>query len=162
MSAPLHLANDELVLAAWVAGRPGFTSAMVGTTLPRDMAGWAANGFVVVGPVIGGETLGDQGPIAHTSIQVSAYAVPATATSTNTGTRPPWGKAADLIEQIVRACYDDPAVASLDLGPRFRRARVLDVSPDPSNGRPTRVGTEDPPIARYDVDLSVLWAELPV
>jgi hypothetical protein len=155
----MNPANSELVLAAWIAGLPGFTGAMVGTSLPQDTAAWAANGFVRVGPVVGGNLIGDQGSVRNPVVQVSCYAVPVSASTSSTGTRSPWGQAATLAERVRAGCYDEPNIRrALNLGPKFRGAYVADIEPETE---PSRTDLEDPPIARYDLDLSVIWAEIP-
>ena len=53
MSAPVLRANTDLVAQAWLAGVPGLDGAMVASTLPSDVTGWAVSGFVQVTTVGG-------------------------------------------------------------------------------------------------------------
>lgn len=161
MTTPTLLpANPELVLQHWVATLPDFSDAMVATTLPQDNSTWAASGFITVGPVVGGGTFGDQGALRNPIVQVSAWAVPAGTTTASTSGRPPWYKAAELIERIRAGCFDEEQLRrQLDLGSRYRGAFVSDIYP---TGEPSRINGEPLPVARYDIDLTMLWAELPV
>jgi len=109
----LLLPNSELVALAWLASVPGFTTAMVGTMLPKlpgsgTMPGWVATGFVTAA-VVGGSPDAWM-PQAQPVIGVNCWAVNATQTGGPTGpinpaTKPPWGKAAQLGEQIRGAAY---------------------------------------------------------
>lgn len=162
----LLLPNSELVAAAWLAAVPGFTTAMVGTTLPRmpasgPLPAWIGTGFVTVGPVVGG-TPGTNMPLAEPVVSVNCWAVNATKTdgsgaSINVSTKPPWGRAAQLAEQIRAAVY------TLDKGagrqvvmpvPGYARATV--------NGaqllsEPRRMPSDPASYARFQFELQLFW-----
>lgn len=108
----LLLPNAELVALGWLALVPGFTPAMLGTTLPRipasgTLPAWIATGFVQVPFVVGGSP--DPYSIqARPVVQVSCWAANAKQDAANgpiaTSNKPPWGKANQLAEQIRAAC----------------------------------------------------------
>lgn len=151
-------ANSELVLEAWLATVPGLIAGQIGTTLPGTAA-WAANGFVLISGVVGGSPA-LSGGIRQPVSQLDGYAVPPTATDATTTGKPPWGKAARLLELVVSACFDETNGARADLALKtgYRHVRVLDVWP---STEPMRMRGEPEPTARYTLDLSMMWAELP-
>lgn len=96
-------ANDELVAVKWLATVPGFTSAMVATTLPASVdpsgkpAAWLATGFVTV--TVAGGNPDPLLPVNRPVMQVDCWA---TVPGSN---KPPWGKAAALASAIRRATW---------------------------------------------------------
>lgn len=110
----LLLPNSELVACGWLANVPGFTAGMVGTTLPQmpasgPLPAWVATGFVTVGPAVGGSP-GAFMPTAEPVLSINCWAVNATQSGgptgpINVGSKPPWGKAAQLAERIRQAVY---------------------------------------------------------
>lgn len=109
----LLLPNSELVACGWLAEIPGWSSAMVGTTLPRmpssgPLPAWATAGFATVA-VVGG-TPGALMASVEPVVSINCWAVNATGSGTagapiNVQNKPPWGKAAQLAEQIRAAAY---------------------------------------------------------
>lgn len=102
-SLPLEC-TDELVAVAWIASVPGFSPAMVGTTLPADVnpdgspAAWLKTGYATVS-VVGGNP-DPLLPISRPVIQVDCWAaVPGS-------NKPPWNLAAALSRAILRATWD--------------------------------------------------------
>jgi hypothetical protein len=96
--------TDVLVAAAWIAGIPGFATAMVGDRLPPDVdadgnqADWVQTGFVTVATVGGNP---DQMlPINRPVIEVKCWA---TLPGSND---PPWGLAEALGAAIKTATWD--------------------------------------------------------
>jgi hypothetical protein len=106
---PNHATND-LVAVAWIASIPGLTADGVGTQLPPQDTTWAANGYIVIPATVGGSPHSTM-PLRRPVCQVECWA-----TTPGSGI-PPWGKAADLAEQIRFATYD-----------RFNFARPLTIS----------------------------------
>jgi hypothetical protein len=153
MSAPVLRANSELVAAAWIASIPAFTAG-VSTQLPQDTTTWVEHGFVTVQTV--GGSPHEYVPLRRPVVQVDAWATQA-ATPGRTTSKPPWFKAAHLIEWIVRETYHDDRICRLlTLKPNYPKARVLTVSPaiEPRRVYGVEVGT-----ARYTVDLFMQWGE---
>lgn len=101
----LLLPTSRLMAVGWlIAAVPGFTAAMVGTTLPQDPAKWTATGFVRVGPVAGG-TPEDLLPVAKPVMSVHVYGVNGTQANPPNGpwswsNKPPWARTAQLCERI--------------------------------------------------------------
>jgi len=160
----LLLPNSELVACAWLAQVPGWTSAMVGTTLPRigpvgPMPDWVATGFVTVA-VVGG-TPGSHAPLAEPALSVNCWAANATCAGAgkpiNVSQRPPWGKAAQLAEQIRHAVY----VLDRGLGrgvamsvPGYAGAAVMSAL---MLTEPRRVPADIAGHARWQFDLQLDW-----
>ena len=112
-------ATSELVAVAWVGSIESLTASGVGTQLPADETTWAAGGYVVV-PVTVGGTPHPVIPLQRPVCQVECWA-------TNAGSdKLPWGKAANLAEQIRMATYDRTGAYGrpLTLGPGYPAARV--------------------------------------
>jgi hypothetical protein len=97
-------ATAERVAAAWLAGLPGFSTAMVGTELP-DGTAWASTGFLVVTTVGGSSEV--HIPLEHPRVSVQCYAV-----SPDTGV-PPWNAAGNLAAAIGAACQAPASVEHL-------------------------------------------------
>lgn len=93
MTVTLH-ANTELVAVSWVSEVLG-TSDMVGTTLPQDNTTWAASGFAQITAMGGGRD--HEVPMIYPVVSIDCWAV---RPSSN---KPPWGKAANIVETITRA-----------------------------------------------------------
>jgi hypothetical protein len=106
---PLH-ATTDLVVCAWVSSIAGLTADGVGTELPSDDTEWAAHGYIVIPATVGGSPHSTM-PLRRPVCQVECWA-----TTPGSGI-PPWGKAADLAEQVRFATYD-----------RFNVGRLLAVS----------------------------------
>jgi len=95
---PLHATND-LVAVAWISSIPGLTADGVSTQLPPDDTTWAKNGWIVIPATVGGSPHSVM-PLRRPVCQVECWAV------TPGSGIPPWGKAADLAEQVRMATYD--------------------------------------------------------
>ncbi|QOR55838.1 MAG: hypothetical protein YHS30scaffold324_70 [Catenulispora phage 69_17] len=160
----LLLPNSELVACAWLAQVPGFTAAMVGTTLPRlgptgPLPDWVAAGFVTV--AVGGGTPGSHAPLAEPALSVNCWAVNATCTGSgqpiNVSPRPPWGKAAQLAEQIRHAVYvlDKGATRAVSMPvPGYAGAAVMSAL---LLSEPRRVPADIAGFARTQFDLQLDW-----
>jgi hypothetical protein len=160
----LLLPNSELVACAWLAQVPGWNAGMVGTTLPRigpagPLPDWIVAGFVTV-TVVGG-TPGSHVPQANPVLSVSCWAANATCKGIgqpiNVSPRPPWGKAAQLAEQIRHAAY------LLDKGigryvamtpPGYAGAAVVSAL---LLSEPRRIPADIAGFARYQFDLQLTW-----
>lgn len=99
----LLLPTSRLTAVGWlIAAVPGFTQAMVGTTLPTEPSKWAATGFVRVGPVVGG-TPDAELPVASPVMSVHLYGVNGTQApggQWSWSSKPPWDRTAQLAERI--------------------------------------------------------------
>jgi len=160
----LLLPNSELVACAWLAQISGWNTGMVGTTLPRigptgPLPDWIAAGFVTVG-VVGG-TPGSHVPLAEPALSVNCWAVNATCAGIgqpiNVSPRPPWGKAAQLAEQIRYAVY----VLDRGIGrhvamavPGYAGAAVMSAL---MLTEPRRVPADIAGYARFQFDLQLDW-----
>lgn len=160
----LLLPDSELVACAWLAQVPGWTTAMVGTTLPRlgpvgPMPDWVATGFVTIG-VVGG-TPAAEVPQAVPVLSVNCWAVNAKCAGIgqpiNVSSRPPWGRASQLAEQIRHAAY------ALDKGlgrtvsmpvPGFAVAGVQSAL---LLTEPRRVPADLAGFARYQFEMQLTW-----
>jgi hypothetical protein len=157
VTTPLPLeATDELVCAQWIATIPGFTPAMVGTTLPPDvnadgsLAPWVATGFVTVA-VVGGNP-DPLLPVNWPVLQVDCWA---TVPGSN---KPPWHQAAALAGAIRRATWDRRAVSRpLQItanGVAYPAAAVRSAY---LTTAPRRLYDDQGDYAHYQADLSLSW-----
>jgi hypothetical protein len=96
---PPNHATSDLVTVAWVSSIPGLTADGVGTQLPPDDTTWSAHGYIVIPATVGGSPHSTM-PLRRPVCQVECWA------TTPGSNIPPWGKAADLAEQIRYATYD--------------------------------------------------------
>lgn len=144
-------ANTELVAVAWLLSAAGIEAGQVATTLPSDAAAWEENGFVhVVGAVGGSPQL--YHALREPVVQVDCYAV-----NPSSG-KPPWGKAASLMELVVAATYDDAGLQrTLTLRPGYPQARVLTAH---FTSEPRRMPGDDSSFARFSADLALHWISL--
>jgi hypothetical protein len=161
----LLLPNSELVAAGWLAAIPGWSSAMVGTTLPRmgksgPLPAWVATGFATVA-VVGG-TPASHSPQAEPVVSVNCWAANATgggaaSAPINVSNKPPWGKAAQLAEQIRQAAY------TLDKGfgrgvampvPGYAHAAVTSAL---LLSEPRRMPSDIASYARYQFEIQLTW-----
>ena len=150
---PAHVPNDQ-VFVAWISTIADFTADGVGTLLPEDTSAWSANGYVVV-PVTVGGTPHSTMPMRRPVGQVDCRAV-------SPGTEfPPWGKAADLAEQIRFATYDRnnfgrPLTVTVGGNPfpdvMVRSAKILT--------EPHRMYADGADYAGYSFDLALQWVQV--
>lgn len=160
----LLLPDSELVTQGWLAAIPGWSTAMVGTTLPRigptgPMPDWVATGFVTVG-VVGG-TPASHVPQAQPAMSVNCWAVNATCAGPgqpiNVKPRPPWGDASQLAQQIRAAVYTldkGPGRAVAMPVPGYAHAAVMSAL---LLTEPRRVPADPAGFARYQFDLQLTW-----
>lgn len=144
-------ANTELVAVAWLSSAEGIETGQVATTLPSSQEAWEPNGFVhVVGAVGGTPQL--YYALREPVVQVDCYAV-----NPSSG-KPPWGKAASLMELLVAATYDEAGLQRiLTLRPGYPQARVLTAH---FTSEPRRMPSDDASFARYQADLALHWITL--
>lgn len=144
-------ANTELVAVAWLSSATGIEAGQVATTLPSDTAAWETNGFVHVVGTVGGSPQLDYA-LREPVVQVDAYAV-------NPGSgKPPWGKAASLMELLVAATYDEAGLQRvLTLRPGYPQARVLTAH---FMSEPRRMPNDESSFARFQADLVLHWITL--
>lgn len=145
-------ATSELVAVAWLNGL--FDTDMVATTLPKaDSDGnlsWAASGFVTVATV---------GGAAHqyNALRQPVVSVDCWAANPNSA-RPPWGKAANLAEEIQAGCYATDIGRALTLPTGYPGARVLSAY---AVSEARRVPADPASYARYNLALALHWIEVP-
>jgi len=124
---------------------------MVATSLPTDTSGWGSTGFIVV-TVAGGTPAVDL-PIRRPLIQMSCWAV-------NPGSqRPPWGKADQLAQVVIDACYASTGKTrdvTWTQGGQAVTARVLGAV---AVSEPTRLYSDDASYAHVRVDVRLDWAD---
>lgn len=149
-------ANSELVATAWLLSFADIPAGKVGTSLPQDKSTWADTGFIQLA-VVGGA-----------SAVENSYRRPVISATCWATNRPsaqsqrqytPWGKANDLAEAIVAACYEANG-RSVTLAPAGApRANVTQAW---LLGEPRRLPVGDgSPVARYEVQFQLAWVELP-
>lgn len=144
-------ANTELVAVAWLLSADGIEDGQVATTLPTDSSAWSTNGFVHVVGAVGGSPQLDYA-LREPVVQVDCYAV-----NQQSG-KPPWGKAASLMELIVAATYDEAGLQRvLTLRPGYPQARVLTAH---FASEPRRMPGDDSSYARFQADLVLHWITL--
>lgn len=149
--APTPRANSELVAVAWLQGADGIEAAQVATTLPSDETTWSANGFVQVPMVVGGT------PQLHYALREPVVQVDVWAVNPSSG-KPPWGKAASLMELIVAATYDvDRMQRTLTLPSGYPQARVTTAH---LITEPRRIPADNASYARFSADLALHWITL--
>jgi hypothetical protein len=141
--------NPETAALTWVRSVTSLASTKVATTLP-DPTGWAghAAGFVTVSSVSGGPLVDI--PVRPSRIQVSAWA---TLTDSQ---QVPWRRAAELAEEIVRACQVFTPV-SLTPGSPLAAYDELVVMQATALTDQRRVTGDPARHARYDVDVALTW-----
>jgi hypothetical protein len=149
--APTPRANSELVAVAWLQGAAGMEAGQVATTLPSDTTAWETNGFVQVPMVVGGT------PQLYYALREPVVQVDAWAVNPSSG-KPPWGKAASLMELIVAATYDtDRMQRTLTLPAGYPQARVMTAH---LVTEPRRIPSDDASYARFTADLALHWITL--
>jgi hypothetical protein len=161
----LLLPNSELVAAGWLAEIPGWSSAMVGTTLPRipsagPLPTWVSAGFATVA-VVGG-TPASHSPQAEPVVSVNCWAVNATGDGTpgapiNVSNKPPWGKAAQLCEQIRAAVYvlDKGTGRAVSMpAPGYAHAAVTSAQ---LLTEPRRMPADIAGYARFQMEIQLVW-----
>jgi hypothetical protein len=149
--------NSELVAVAWLGSAAGL-SGLVSTRLPRDTSTWSASGFITVGDGFGGAggVIGGA-PDKHTQLRNPVLSLHAWAVNPGSG-KPPFGKAAQLLEVVQAACNDETTIRrSLDLPSGYRTARVNEAY---LLGEPKRVPGDDGAYAHFQVDLQIHWVVL--
>lgn len=160
----LLLPDSELVASGWLAAIPGWSSAMVGTTLPRlgpngPLPDWVDTGFVTVA-VVGG-TPASHVPQAEPVLSVNCWAVNASCAGPgqpiNVQNKPPWGRASQLAEQIRAAAY----VLDKGIGrgvtmpvPGYAHAAVTSAL---LLTEPRRMPSDMAGYARYQLDIQLTW-----
>ena len=140
--------NSELVAVTFLRSLALGPSASfgVGTTLPENKDTWL-NGFVQVS-VVGGSADIDV-PTRRPVFQIDAW-VPSINSS-----KPQWGKANTIAEDIVAALYEIPSTGTkISLGSAFKDAIVQSGF---AVGEPRRVSNDPAGHARYTVDISLTW-----
>lgn len=154
--------NSELVALAWLGQIDGITPGMVGTTLPRDVMTWTANGFAQVA-TLGGSPHAYL-PVASPVLEVNCWAVTASQSApsapVNVSNKPPWGRAQRLVETIRAGLY----ALTLD---GYGRGRWLTM-PVPGYAHASvqsavmltearRIPDDQGSYARYSFDLQLTW-----
>lgn len=160
MSAPVgpYLPTAALVVVAWLGQRvPGFTPAMVATTLPRELSTWADAGFVQV-TIIPGSVDSDSGATRSAVAQIDAWGINL-AGDGGAQARPAVFKATRLAELIRRATEDDVQTFGrpVEMPTNYLPARVLAAYPMTD---PTPVPDDPSGYGRVTFDFALDWARL--
>ena len=155
-----YLPTAPLVVVGWLSGVTGLNAGMVATTLPRDRAAWADEGFVQItmipstGPIASGDAR-----IAY--VQIDAWAVRLEANGVDVSSKRPVARAARLAELIIRGCEDDAQGSRfgrpVTLPANYLAARALSAWP---LTEPTDVLDDPTGYARTTFDLALTWARL--
>lgn len=145
--APAVVATTEQVAVAWLRSL-GFNA---GTTLPRDLTGWQASGFVQVAASGGSSSI--YVPMRSPVVRLDCWA------ANPTSGKPPWGRANAIAEAIRGACLNHPTfpVALTLVGTPAPRARVHSAY---LAGEPIRVLDDVGSYARYSFPLALWWTPL--
>lgn len=154
MSTPVLHATPELVTTAWLISVVGDR---VATTLPKPGAdgalSWADGGFIT--HVVVGGASNMYVPLRTPVMGLSCWAA-------NPGSqKPPWNKASNLAETVVKACLDHDNVprTTLALPASYPSVQVKSAY---TVGDPRRINDDSSSYARYDIPGLVLaWTELP-
>jgi len=145
--------NNTLVAVAWLSTLTDLPVGGIATTLPRDPATWQTNGFVTVGPVVGGSP-GVEMPTRHPVLQVQTWA------NGGQSAKPPWNKAEQLAEIILAGCQGAVRPHSsvvLTLPAAYSAARLLGAY---GISEPRRLPSDVASYARYEVDIQIDWVPL--
>lgn len=148
---PTYRPNTELVAVAWLNTLAGLPAGGIATTLPQDATTWVTNGFVTVGPVVGGAPDTEM-PVRRPVVQVQTWA------NGGQSNKPPWNKAAQLAEVIMAGCTaavrpHSPVV--LTLPANYSAARILGVV---AITEPRRLPSDVASYARYVMEIEFDWA----
>jgi hypothetical protein len=157
MSGTLLPSND-MVAVAWLKTNVTYLDNQVATSLPKEYAGWAGKGFVVVN-AFGGNTdnmLGVRKPV----LSLTYYAKAA-----ESG-KPPWSKANQLAEQV-RALVIPTGVPLATtrggyrlnaLGTNYKDALVQNIF---WRSEPRRRPGDNADFAVYTNDVEIHWVVVP-
>jgi hypothetical protein len=142
-------ANTELVALAWLAGVAGFSSAMVGATLPKDTTAWATTGFVTVRAA--GGSPGIHVPMRSPVVTVDTWGVKPTSA------KPPWYLANHLAELLDVGCRTADASRTVTLPTNYGTARVHSAY---LISEPRRAYGDAGDYAHYVADMALNWVDL--
>ena len=144
-----YLPTSDLVAVAWLKSIGTLPATGVATTLPGDPATWADEGFVQAQTITGVAEV-DVPQWRRPLVQVDAWA------NAGTSNKPPWNKAARLVE-LVRAATEGPTGRVVSLPGDYLDARVLSVYLETE---PRRIEDDPAGYARFSLDLHVDWARV--
>lgn len=143
-----YLPTSDLVVVGWLGSRvPSIAPGQVATSLPKAVTSWADEGFVQVTLITGAAEV-DVPQIRHAYAQLDLWA------TTPGSNKPPWNKAARLVE-LVRAAtetqsYGAPLALSGDyLDARVQAAYLIT--------EPSRILGDPSGYARFTLDLAIDW-----
>lgn len=143
----MHNPNSELVATAFLRSFniSSSTTFGIGTTLPEDKLSWK-DGFVQL-QIVGGAPSIDV-PTRRPLIQVDCW-VPSINSS-----KPQWGKANTIAEDIVNALYEEPQNVHVVTGGAFKNALVQSAY---VAREPRRISNDPAGHARYSFDMALTW-----
>lgn len=152
--------NSGLVVGAWLSGISSLPAAgMVASSLPRDTAKWASDGFLQY-TLIPGSAPVDSGDARTAMVQLDAWAVSIASDGSVNEARPK-GKAFTLAELVVEAMTDDVQRERfgrpLTIAANYAPVRVLAAWP---LTEPTDVPDDPSNYARVTFDFALKWARL--
>ena len=142
----LRLPSARMVAVAWL-NRLGL-DAGCGLELPADLDSWSEHGFVCV-PVVAGGSPGRHVPMRSPVVQVDCWAC-----------RPgsdvaPWGKAAELAEQVFAAAYQEPLRPQLAMPSGYAPVLLRAVYPVTE---PREIPNDGAGFARLEIDMQFVWS----
>jgi hypothetical protein len=148
--------NSELVAVAWIGSAAGL-SGLAATRLPRDTSAWSASGFLTIAAAQGTGGVVGGAPDKHTQLRNPVVSVHAWAVNPASG-KPPFGKAAHLLELLQAACNDETTIRrQLTLPSGYRSVRVNEAY---LLGEPKRLPGDDGSYAHFQADLQLHWVVL--
>jgi hypothetical protein len=145
----LLLPNNEQVVASWLAGVTGLTTA-IGSTLPADTSSWATKGFVQY-TLVGGTPDKDI-PMRRPVVRIDSWAA-----NTNSN-KPPWNRASQALEIIRVDTLLTRAERAITMPTTYEPARVLSAY---FISEPRRILDDQAGFARIQVDLQMHWTVVP-
>lgn len=150
--------SSEAVAVGWISSIEGLQADGVATQLPDDETKWTANGFITVA-VVGGS------PDMYVPVRKPVFQIDSWAVNIGSG-KPPWGKAANLLEQVRMATYGyrEPgsqlasrAVGIRASGVEYPAARVMAAY---LMTEPHRMYGDRADFARYVCTIQLHWTTL--
>jgi hypothetical protein len=145
--------SNEQVAVAWLQGIPALAG-KVATVLPSNLEDWAETGFITVNGA--GGTPHMYLPLARPVVSVHFWAV------TISGSRPPWGMAANLYAHVRHddygvLDYDNVGRALTSFPAMYTGARVQNIN---FLAEPERRPGDPGDFAEYVANLELQWLPL--
>jgi hypothetical protein len=151
------LPSGEQVAVAWISSIGGLQADGVATQLPDDETKWQPQGFVTVAVVGGSPDM--YVPVRKPVFQIDTWAVKIGSS------KPPWGKAASLCEQIRMACYNYRPNGTANRALGIRASGAVEYPPVRVMGawlmtEPHRIYEDRGDFARYSFSMTLHWTTI--